>query len=235
MVMVQSLESGQRKELFEGHDAKYLPTGHLVYELDNNIFAVPFDLSRLELTSGPTSMTQDVYRRPGSPQYAVSDLGTLIYVPGTTEVSDQSSTLVWVDLEGNEDSLTATPDIYGNIKISPDSTRVALARTVNENRDIWIWDLVRKTMTRLTFHDADDLLPIWTPDSQRIIFGSDRGERASIYWKAADGTGEVEQLASLPEEWIWPMSLSSDGNILFFGNWNPIGLNYELPNYKGSY
>ena len=223
-IMVQSLKSGERKELVEGDSAQYLSTGHIIYSLDNNLMAVPFDVDKLETVGGPVSIIEGVFRQT-APQWAVSDSGTLVYVPGTTAISQQPSTLVWVDHEGNEDPLPAAPDIYANIKISPDSTRVALARTVNRNQDIWIWDFVRNTMTRLTFDETDDLNPIWTPDSQRIIFGSDRGERASIYWKAADGTGEVEQLASLPEEWIWPMSLSSDGNILFFGNWNPIGLN----------
>ena len=66
MVTVQSLETEERKELFEGHDAKYLPTGHLVYELDNSIFVVPFDLDRLELSGGSIPMIQGVSRPDGA-------------------------------------------------------------------------------------------------------------------------------------------------------------------------
>jgi hypothetical protein len=35
-IMVQSLQLGEPKELFAGHDARYLPTGHFVYAVDNN-------------------------------------------------------------------------------------------------------------------------------------------------------------------------------------------------------
>ena len=45
-IMVQSLKSGERKELFAGDNARYLPTGHLVYTVENNLFAVPFDLDK---------------------------------------------------------------------------------------------------------------------------------------------------------------------------------------------
>jgi serine/threonine-protein kinase len=69
----------------------------------------------------------------------------------------------------------------------------------------------------LTRDEANDFLPVWTPDSKRIIFGSERDGNTSIYWKAADGTGKVEQIASIPDGWIWPTSLSRDGNTLFFG------------------
>jgi serine/threonine-protein kinase len=225
-IMVESLKSGERKELVEGDSAQYLSTGHIIYSLENNLMAVPFDVDKLETVAGPVSIIEGVFRQV-APQYAVSDSGTLVYVPGSTAVSQQPSTLVWVDHEGNEDPLAAAPDIYDNIKISPDSTRVALARTVDGNEDIWIWDLVRKTMTRLTFDEAEDNDPIWTPDSQRIIFSSERAERRIICWKAADGTGEVEQIASMEGLGIWPWSVSNDGNTLFFGKWSGLSL-YDI-------
>ena len=39
-IVVQSTVTGERTVLFGGRDARYLPTGHLLYELDNVIFAV---------------------------------------------------------------------------------------------------------------------------------------------------------------------------------------------------
>jgi Tol biopolymer transport system component len=106
---------------------------------------------------------------------------------------------------------------YEDVSISPDGAKIAYSVAGDGNEDIWIYDIARKTKTRLTFDEANDLGPVWTPDSKRIIFCSEHAGRQSIFWKAADGTGKVEQIASIPGGWIWPTSISRDRNTLFFG------------------
>jgi serine/threonine protein kinase/Tol biopolymer transport system component len=217
-VFVQSLESGKPKELLIGDTARYLPTGHLVYAVDNNLFAVAFDPVKLEIKSGPIPMVEGVLRASGAPQYAVSDSGTLIYMPGSS-VSNQR-TFVWVDRQGKEESIGVPPNIYYDyFKMSPDGTRVAMTITASGNQDIWIWDIARKTMTRFTFENGNDGDPVWTPDGKRILFDSAREGRESIFWKAADGSGKVEKLASVPDRDIWPYPLSSDGKTLILGEY----------------
>jgi len=120
-VVVQSLESGKRKELLTGDTAWYLPTGHLVYAADNNLFAAPFDPVKLEIKGGSIPMIEGVLRPGGAPQYAVSNSGTLIYMPGTTDPAINRSVFVWVDRQGKEEPLDAPPNVYeGYFKISPD-------------------------------------------------------------------------------------------------------------------
>jgi len=79
--------------------------------------------------------------------------------------------------------------------------------------DIWIWNVVRENMTRLTFNESG-AFPLWSPDGQRIAFLSGSGDKAGVYWKAADGTGKDELLGSEPDRTILPFSWSSDGNTL---------------------
>src|SRR4029077_6703517 len=86
-IVVQSLRSGERKTLIEGgSDARYLPTGHLVYALGGTLFAVPFDLRRLEVTGGPVPIVEGVkrgiVRQGGIAQFSVSSTGSLVYIPG---------------------------------------------------------------------------------------------------------------------------------------------------------
>ena len=81
------------------------------------------------------------------------------------------------------------------------------------NTDIWIYDLTYKILERLTFSDSTDALPVWTSDGKRIIFRSTR-EKPGIYIKAADGTGEAEQIALETTQGFLPFSLSGDGNTL---------------------
>jgi Tol biopolymer transport system component len=115
---------------------------------------------------------------------------------------------------------------------------VALTVDSVSGRDIWIWDLDRETMTRLTFADKQDDVPIWTSDSQRIIFTSARESTLanSIWWKKADGTGEVEKLYSgTAAEVIAPFSSSRDGKnlVLWTLSLTPVNANIETLSMDG--
>jgi serine/threonine protein kinase len=218
-IMVQSLESGERNILIsQGGAASYLPTGHLVYVFGINgdsgistgIAAVPFDLHKLKVTGTPVSILQDQVWS------AVSASGTLVYISSTTSFSANRRALVWVDREGNEEPLSAPPDNYiYAVKISPDGMKLALNIETRGNQDIYIWDLNREIMSRLTFDDARDIIPLWTPDNRRIVYESIRGEATtSLKWKAANGIGEAESLCSLSRGYIAPWSWSGDDSYL---------------------
>ena len=227
-VTVQSLKSGERKELFAGDAAQYLPTGHLVYASRNDLFAIAFDLKTLKVAGGPITMVEGVFRGGGAPQYAVSDSGTLAYIPSALSgAAAVGRTLVWVDRKGKEEPLAATPNDYSYPRISPDGMRVALAFQNAGNRNIWIWDLARETLTRLTSGAASDSYPLWSPDGKRIAFFSTRTGKVGVYWKAADGTGEDEPLGSVPGPAITPWSWSGDGKSLVLME-STGGLNYDI-------
>jgi serine/threonine protein kinase len=215
-VEVQSIETGERKELFPGHSARYLPTGHIVYAVENNLLAVPFDLGKLEVLGGGVPVVEGVLINTISDwlHYAISDSGTLVYRPGPASGGMVERTLVWVDREGREESLGAPPGYYSFPNLSPDGKQVALT-VRGVNIDIKIWDTLRKTLTRLTFEEASDIQSLWTPDGDKIVFASDReGSLYNLYWKNADGTGTVEKLASMPDRALLPWSWSSDGKTL---------------------
>ena len=71
-------------------------------------------------------------------------------------------------------------------------------------------------LTPLTFDPTPDVLPIWTPNSLRIVFASGRnGGPSNLFWQSADGTGPTERLATSPHQQI-PTSISPDGKRLVF-------------------
>jgi serine/threonine protein kinase len=214
-IILQSLESGERKGLSVGDTAQYLPTGHVVYAVDNNLFAIPFDLDSLSVTGGHVPVVEGIWRAGGAPQYAVSEGGTLVYISGTVSGSLEN-TLVWVYRNGKEEPLTTLPaNEYYYPRISPDGKRAALSVGPNETQDVWVWDFGLKTLTRLTFDKSEDGFPVWTPDGKRIAFHTHQKDaRGSIYWKAADGTGEDEAVGSYPGVEIFPCSWSGDAKIL---------------------
>jgi eukaryotic-like serine/threonine-protein kinase len=209
-IVVQSLESRERKVLFKGDCAWYVPTGYIIYALDYDLYAVPFDLDTLQ-PGAPIPVVEGLFRqRPSyAPQYAVSVSGALIYLPKAITAAATERALVWVDRMGKEDPLNLPPRIYHNPRISPDGKQVALDSEMGGSSSIWIWDLIRETMTRLTPDAVDDAVPLWTPNGQRIIFASSRRGRGSyeLYSKAANGTGEVEKIGSfLDSRYNFPCS-----------------------------
>ena len=215
--MLKSLKSGERKELFAGDAARYIPTGHIIYEVGNNLLAVPFDLKTLKVTGGQVPVVEGVLGLP-TPQYAVSYSGTLVYVPGTGIDAATLRTLVLVDRNGKEEPLEAPLNAYSNPRISPDGTRVALSVRSGNGADIWIWDLVHKALTRLTFEGG--AVPLWTPDGKRIAFFSWQEGQTSLYWKAANGSGKDEFLCcSTPGFPGFPTTWSDSGKNLVVTEW----------------
>ncbi len=213
-ITVKSLRSGERKELFQGRAAWYLPTGHIVFRLPGNssVFAIPFDSDKLETTGGPAPVVEGVGGLGA--QLAVSEAGTMAYIPETGSTPAAGLILVWVDRHGKEQPLSAPPNAYAFPKISPDGTRVALTANIGGNPDVWIWDFARESLTRITFDEGEDNFPIWTPDGRWIVYRSSAdGLHYDIKKKAADGSGQVEKIGSMPDL-PGPFCWSRDGKAL---------------------
>ena len=153
-VAVLDLQTGTRTVLVRGGShAHYVPSvaegGHLVYAAAGTLRAVPFDLARLETRGTPVPVVPDVVTTAtGGVDAVVAGDGTLAYVSGG--VAGTPRTLVWVDRQGRETPIPAPPRAYLLPALSPDGTRVAVFANDQEH-DLWLWDLGRTTLTRLTF------------------------------------------------------------------------------------
>jgi eukaryotic-like serine/threonine-protein kinase len=213
-VAVLDLRTGKRKMLVRGGShAHYAPSGHLVYLAAGTLQAVPFDLARLETRGTPAPVVRDVETTVnGAVLAVVAGDGTLAYVSGS--VAGTPRTLVWVDRQGHETPIPAPPRPYLLPALSPDGTRVAVFAN-DQERDLWLWDLRRTTLTRLTLTPGVDVIQVWTPDSRRLIFTSERAGVRNLFWQAADGSGAVERLTESPNT-QYPTAVSPDGRRLIF-------------------
>jgi len=213
-----SLETGERKVVLENaRQARYLSTGHLVYEQSRtgNLMVVPFDLASLEVTGDSVPVVQGVRQTQSRfVDYAISDNGTLVYVPSTS-TGGLDRTLVWVDREGAVEPLGASPGDYRDPRLSPDGRRLAV-RFGGENPDIWVYDLGRQTLSRLTFAPGADETPVWTPDGKWVTYAGDRDGVRNLLRRVADGSEEEEQLVTLQGH-AHANSWSPDGQVLVFG------------------
>jgi serine/threonine-protein kinase len=226
-IVVQSLSSGQRTVIVQGSDGRYVPTGHVIYAVNDALFAVPFDLERREARGGPVSVVDaivrasDQARQTPAANYGISDTGTLVYLTGTGFLPPAPpGTLIWVDRRGHEEPLGPPSRRYTSPRVSPDGTRVAF-EVRDQRSDIWIWEIRRQLLTRFTSDPAQDVLPVWAPDGQRLFWASDRaGGLVNLYSQSADGTGTAERVTVSPNSQR-PHSFTADGTRLFFAEADP--------------
>jgi serine/threonine-protein kinase len=207
-VDVLNLASGARHTVINGAGrAQYLPTGHLVYVAGETLYAAAFDTERFELRGAAVPVLKGV----NVSEFAISDEGTLVYV---SRAAGSGNTLVWVDRQGREQALDAPARPYNYPRLSPDGTRVALDVGGPTDRDIWIWDLKRKTYERFTLDPAGNPIVEWSRDGRRLAFGSERFGVTNIFWQAADGSGEPERLMK-SDRLQMPLAFTPDGRLLF--------------------
>ena len=202
-IAVLSLESREYRVLIDGgHRPQYASTGHIVFVRAGGLWAVPFDAERLEITGPEVRVIDSVQQNGliGGAAYAFSDDGLLVYLPGgDIGGATPDKELLWVDRQGNEEPLGLETRQYWFPRLSHDGQR--LATTVGSGGyggrgDIWIYDLQRRTSSRLTT-DGGHNTPIWTPNDQSVIFWSSRGNgEAGIFSQAPDGAGQAERLTT---------------------------------------
>jgi serine/threonine-protein kinase len=213
-----------------GSYSKYIPTGHILYVYQQTLFALPFDVRKLEVTGPPSPLVESLRASPveGAAQYDISMNGTLIGMFGEA-VSGNQTELVRLPLNGGPAEVLIEPmDLHGPA-VSPEGRRVAYTIGSFADADVWVLDLARGTRTRLTFTEGKaDWHPIWSPDGKSIAFSSGGGgsgnqQAAQVQVKAADGSGEQQRLSDerflqAPEQW------TPDGSTIIFaqnsaGSW----------------
>ena len=237
-IVLESLESQVRVELgLVGSHARYVPTGHIVYALDNDLLAVTFDLESLQVTSGPISIAEGV-RRGGNPafrsdtaNYDVSASGTLVYLPGSVISVDESG-LALVDRNGLSEPLDVPPANYTAPRVSPDGTQLAVSSIELGGSIIWVYDLLGERELRPLAFEGENRDPIWTPDGDSLTFSSLRDGGVSLFQMRADGTGGQRRLTMADVGVLHaPESYSPDGRLSFRqsvgGDWSVWTLSSE--------
>ena len=215
-VGVMSLES---RELIvvssDGGDPFYSQTGHILFARGTTLFAVPFDVERLQVAGQPTPVLAGVrVENGGSVQAVVSRDGLLFYAPSQGEVGTQ---LAWVTRDGAVASVIEEGRRFATPRVSPDGERIAVQINAAGGSDIWIHE--SGTTWRLT-DSGVAANPIWAADGAEVAYGSRSAESFTIESAAADGTGGVRTLVASDAP-VSPAAWSPDGNLLVFQEDSP--------------
>jgi serine/threonine-protein kinase len=230
-LVVQSIATGERKTVLEGgSDARYLPSGHLVYAFSGSLFVVPFDVRRLETSGEPIRVVEGVRRATGrvsgvrsirtgsgAANFSMSDNGSLVYVPGPAIAAGALRDIALMDRRGAVDALKLPFAPYAMPRASPDGSRVVFWTDDGRESIVSIYDLSRTTAIRRLTFGGNNRFPIWNADGRRVAFQSDREGDLAIFWQAADGSGTAERLTKPAQgESHAPESWSPDGRTLLF-------------------
>ena len=213
------LKTKRRKVIADGAiGGVYLRSGHLVFSRGTpTVFAVPFNVERLETVGDPKPVLEDIDGNPaqGRVSLAVSANGTLAFLPQSQWTPKRS--LEWVDRTGKESLAVPQPGYYATPRISPDERTLAFAK-MDEGRDVWLYDRTRSFATLATSGEAAEFDPVWTPDSRRVIYLTERGA-FELYWRRSDLTTPEEPLIANHLD-KFPTSVSHDGKFLAFTEWD---------------
>jgi len=167
-------------------------SGHLLFSRGGTLMAQPFDPSTLQPHGDPFPVAEQVpVNGFGRALFSVSPTGVLAYFGGSALAM---SRLTWMDRAGKPLRIVGELGAYGNLSLSPDEHRVAVAMSAGSppNRNIWVIDLTRAdTPTQLTFDPATEADPIWSPDGSQVLYNSNRdGSFNSAFQRSADGGGQ---------------------------------------------
>jgi dipeptidyl aminopeptidase/acylaminoacyl peptidase len=202
---VLDLHTSEARSLVRGAVwTTYVSAGDIAYvRADGSVFAVPFDARSLEVTGSAVPVLEGVKVDAGlMPDLTVASDGTLVMMTGAPAV--RGTEFDWVARDG-----TATPvdsgwtfdpgDANVGWALSPDGSRLAFRQRTGGNQDIWVKELPRGPLTRLTSDSALDQKPHWSPDGAWVTFQSSRaGGDRDVWTTRADGVGEPRLLFNAP-------------------------------------
>ena len=212
-LVAQRLDTGERKTLVSnGFAARFVAPNHLLFVRNGNLMTVEFDPDKLSVTGTPVTVIQDValHAGVGGAQYDVSPDGTLIYINGGKQATENN--LMWVVHDAKPEPLPVKPNLYQSPRFSPDGKELALTARLPDP-DIWIYDIDRGSLRRITFAPGEDEVPVWSPDGKRLAYSPNSRQQGFV--TAIDGSGQEESVLK-NESHFHLQSWSPDGKLIAY-------------------
>jgi Tol biopolymer transport system component/tRNA A-37 threonylcarbamoyl transferase component Bud32 len=216
-IYLGSLSSNEKRLITQATaNVAYAQPGYLLFYRNQTLFAQHFDTKKFQLSGEPVPILTELQYLPRIARavFASSESGLLVAQKGGDTAVSQ---MLWFDRRGQEIGVASKPGVYGNLNLAPNGKFVAADAmdAGSQNTDVWTYDLATDSAKRLTFDPAIDSTPMWSPDSSRLVFCSDRAQRFNLYLKDATGAGDDKLI---PQEGPdrYPTDWSRDGKYVLY-------------------
>jgi serine/threonine protein kinase/Tol biopolymer transport system component len=225
---VGTLDSSETARVLATQSMASYSSGFLWYSQEGTLFATAFDVRALRTTNEPIRVADGVgnFQALGYAAWTVSATGVLAHGPAivlTTSVQQ-------LDRSGTTDGARTAPGRYRSPRLSPDQKSVAMAILElggGSNADLWVFDLARGIMSRVTSDPGNDWFPVWPSDSRRLFFGSNRMGFTTVFEKTLGGKEELfAENALFSSAALYPLDVSGDERFLLAHFATPRG--YDL-------
>ena len=203
-VTLLAMATGEVRVLFPGTSPRFVDSGHIVYRTRDGLMAVAFEPRRMEVSGAPRQVVEGAL----FDQLAISETGTLVYVPADGRDPAQER-LVLVNRNGQERPLGFEPQDYGFPRFSPEGDRLG----VLIDRALWVLDLERGSRSRVAFGGGTNMYPTWTRDGRRLAHADANVGDNTLFLTSADGSGQDTLLVR--DGLQFATSWSPDGHLVF--------------------
>jgi Tol biopolymer transport system component len=213
--------TGEIRFLLESDAAATYAAGHLLFVRDGNLLAQRFDERQLQVNGDPFAVARrvEVDTNTNVAALSASPSGVIAYRPGEYRAGGPVGRrqLIWYDRAGRELGRVGEPDDHDpvDLNLSRDGATVVLQRSTDANQDLWLLDVERGQLTRLTSSAAVDNRPVWSPDGQRVAFQTRRDGEEHIYVTTV-GRGSEVPLVGRVQQSQSPNDWSADGRFLLY-------------------
>lgn len=216
-VGVGSLDSMESHVFLETKSNAIYSSGYVVYMIDGNLVAQPFDPDHQVVRGVPAPVAGQVEFSIGKSlgNFSVSQTGGLVYRPDYSPKYQ----MAWLDRNAAEAGKLGEPDYYSGASVSPDGRQILVTRVQpGVKRDLWILDSQRGSLSRATFNPEGIIYGVWSPDGKSVAVSLTNGFEVRTIGLQGSLTEQLipaDQISKYPADW------TADGQSLILTVQNP--------------